>query len=74
MRKRLPISNGKSRAIGSLAIEYAALIAIAAIALLAMSAYFKGALCGRYRDTGDSFGYGRQYNPYDPQKTIVDEK
>ena len=69
MRKRLPIFNGKSK--GSLAIEYAALIAIAAIALLAMSAYFKGALCGRYRDTGDSFSYGRQY---DLQTTTVDEK
>lgn len=68
MRKRLPIFNGKNR--GSLAIEYAALIAIAAVALLAMSAYFKGALCGRYRDTGDSFGYGRQY---DPQNTDVDD-
>lgn len=62
------IFNGKNR--GSLAIEYAALIAIAAVALLAMSAYFKGALCGRYRDSGDSFGYGRQY---DPQKTGVDD-
>ena len=66
MRKRLLIFNGKNR--GSLAIEYAALIAIVAAVLLVMSAYLKGALCGRYRESADTFGHGRQY---DPQNTIV---
>lgn len=55
---------------GSLTIEYAALIAIAAAALLAMSAYFKGALCGRYRESADTFGHGRQY---DLEKTTVED-
>ncbi|MDD4938670.1 MAG: hypothetical protein PHE18_07895 [Candidatus Omnitrophica bacterium] len=42
-------------------IEYSLMIAIAVGALLAMSIYIKRAICGRWRQVGDTFGYGRQY-------------
>ncbi|MFH0762493.1 MAG: Flp family type IVb pilin [Candidatus Omnitrophota bacterium] len=42
-------------------IEYAFLIAIVAAVLIAMSLYIKRALSGKWREVGDTFGYGRQY-------------
>lgn len=45
---------------GSLAIEYAFLIAIVAVVLIAMSPYFMRAICGKWRQAADTFGYGRQ--------------
>lgn len=48
---------------GALAIEYAVLIAIVVAALIGMSAYIKRALSGKWRQAGDAFGYGRQYEP-----------
>ena len=49
------------RARGNLSIEYAALMAIVVAMLVAMSVYSMRALCGRWRQVGDTFGYGRQY-------------
>ena len=48
---------------GSLAIEYAVLIAIVVAALIGMQVYIKRAVCGRWRGAADVFGYGRQYEP-----------
>jgi len=48
---------------GQSAIEYAVLIAVVAAALVGMSVYTKRALAGKWRGVGDSFGYGRQYDP-----------
>lgn len=48
---------------GSVTIEYAAFIAILIAALLGMSIYIKRALEGRWRQVGDAFGQGRQYEP-----------
>ena len=47
----------------SFSIEYAVLIAIVVAALLGMSVYTKRALMGRWREAGDTFGSGRQYEP-----------
>lgn len=55
------ISNRRQR--GFLALEQALLIAAVAAALIAMSVYIKRAISGKYRDVGDSFGLGRQYEP-----------
>ena len=44
-------------------IEYALLIAVAVAALITMSVYIKRAVSGRFKDTADSFGFGRQYDP-----------
>lgn len=46
---------------GYLSIEYALLIAIVVAAIISMTVYFRRALSGKWRDVGDSFGYGRQY-------------
>lgn len=46
---------------GSLSIEYAVLIAIVVAALIVMSLYIKRTLSGKWRQVGDGFGYGRQY-------------
>ncbi len=43
-------------------IEYSMLVAVAVAALLSMSIYLKRAICGHWRQAGDAFGYGRQYD------------
>ena len=48
---------------GSVTIEHAVLIAVLVAAGVGMSVYFKRALCGRWRQVGDTFGYGKQYEP-----------
>lgn len=44
-------------------IEYALLIAVIVLALLAMQFYLKRAMFGSLRGAGDTFGQGRQYQP-----------
>jgi len=44
-------------------VEYAFLIAVVVAALLGMSIYLKRGLSGRWRQVGDAFGHGRQYEP-----------
>ncbi|MDD2679223.1 MAG: hypothetical protein PHO03_00255 [Candidatus Omnitrophica bacterium] len=48
---------------GFLSLEYALLIAVLVAALVAMGFYFKRSLSGKWREAGDSFGFGRQYKP-----------
>ncbi|MBI4322873.1 MAG: hypothetical protein HY596_01210 [Candidatus Omnitrophica bacterium] len=48
---------------GQTAVEYAVLIVVVVAALLAMAVYAKRALTGKWREVGDTFGYGRQYEP-----------
>ena len=52
-----------ARSRGQSAIEYAVLTAIVVAAIIAMSGYTKRALSGKWRQVGDAFGYGRQYEP-----------
>lgn len=49
-------------------MEYATLFVVVAAAILAMAIYTKRALGGKWREVGDSFGHGRQY---EPSKTVV---
>jgi Flp pilus assembly pilin Flp len=44
--------------------EYALLMLIIMVALVSMAIYFKRAISGRMREVGDTFGHGRQYDPY----------
>ncbi|HTZ11011.1 MAG TPA: hypothetical protein VMD04_01340, partial [Candidatus Margulisiibacteriota bacterium] len=48
---------------GYLSLEYAFLIAVVVAALLGTSVYLKRAVSGRWRDLGETFGYGRQFEP-----------
>lgn len=52
---------GFQRKKGSMALEYSVTIAIIIAALLGMQVYFKRAICSRWKDSGDVFGFGRQY-------------
>ncbi|MBI3319007.1 MAG: GxxExxY protein [Candidatus Omnitrophica bacterium] len=52
---------GHPRLQGQSMIEYAALIAVTVAALVGMSVYMKRALNGKWRQVGDTFGFGRQY-------------
>lgn len=61
--------SGRNR--GAFSLEYAVLIAVVAAGLIGMSIYIKRSLCGKWRETGDTFGYGRQYQP---GVTITTEK
>jgi len=56
-RRARVVSRGQS------AIEYTVLIAVAVAALLSLSIYTKRSLMGRWRSIGDTFGYGRQFEP-----------
>jgi hypothetical protein len=50
-------------------IEYAILSLIVVAALLGMAIYFKQAFSSRWRGTvDDTFGHGRQYDPYATQE------
>jgi len=46
---------------GVLSFEYALLITIIAVGLMAMAAYLMRSLSGKFRETGDSFGHSRQF-------------
>ena len=41
-------------------IEYCMIVAILAGALVGIQIYLKRAICGRWRQTADVFGFGRQ--------------
>jgi len=49
-------------------IEYCVLLAVVAAALVGMQIYLKRAVCGNWKQTGDVFGFGRQF---DPGKTSI---
>jgi Flp pilus assembly pilin Flp len=44
-------------------IEYTVLIIAVIGALLAMQAYVRKAICGRWRQGADAIGFGLQYEP-----------
>jgi Flp pilus assembly pilin Flp len=48
---------------GSLMLEYSVLIVIVIVALVGMQVYLRRAVCGRWRQSADVFGFGRQYEP-----------
>ena len=58
---RLPRAPRPLRLQGQSMIEYAVLIAVTAAALTGMAVYTKRALNGKWRQVGDTFGFGRQY-------------
>ena len=48
---------------GKFVIEYAVLMAVAMAGLVSMAVYVKGGIAGRWREAGDMFGHGKQYEP-----------
>ena len=48
-------------------LEYAMIVGILVAALLGMSIYIKRSISGRWRESADAIGFGRQY---DPLKTV----
>lgn len=44
-------------------IEYAVLLSIIIAALITISAYLRRAVSSKWRQVGDTFGFGRQYEP-----------
>ncbi len=44
-------------------IEYAMLVAVVAVSLIGMQIYLKRAVSGKWKQSIDIFGYGRQYEP-----------
>jgi len=47
---------------GMSTLEYTMILVIAAAALIGIEIYVKRAICGRWRQAADTFGFGRQYN------------
>ncbi len=45
----------------SFSVEYAAFIVLMAAALLGTAVYTKRALSGKWKQVGDTFGHGRQF-------------
>lgn len=58
---REPARCGRQAQSGSSTLEYASLIALVVVALIAMAAYSYRAVCGNFRAAGDGFAQGRQY-------------
>jgi len=56
---------------GSFMLEHAAVIMIVVAAFLAMAVYVKRAIMGRYREVGDAFGQGRQFDPDVTTETVI---
>jgi Flp pilus assembly pilin Flp len=52
------MNNNKAMSI----IEYSLLLVIVIAALFSMGAYLKRSVSGRWRQSADTFGSGRQYN------------
>ncbi|MFA5144935.1 MAG: hypothetical protein WC723_02900 [Candidatus Omnitrophota bacterium] len=48
---------------GAFSIEYAVFIVVLIASLVAMSVYITRAVCGKFRESADTFGHGRQYAP-----------
>lgn len=48
---------------GMTVIEYALLISAVAVAFLGMGVFLKRAVSGRWKQSADVFGFGRQYAP-----------
>ncbi len=44
------------------ALEYSVVIAVLVAALLGIQIYIKRAVCARWKESGDVFGFGRQYS------------
>lgn len=44
-------------------LEYAVVIVVIAAAIVAVAAYLKRGVQGRYRQAGDAIGAGEQYQP-----------
>jgi Flp pilus assembly pilin Flp len=49
-------------------IEYSLLIAVVVAALLGIQIYIKRAVCARWQQSADTFGYGRLY--YAPEMRV----
>lgn len=47
---------------GTMSLEYSVVIAIVIAALIGIQVYVKRAICARWKETGDVFGSGRQYD------------
>lgn len=63
-----PLFSKKFRGISS--IEYAFLFIVLVAAFIGMAIYFKRSFSGRWRQAADdSFGHGRQYDPYATEET-----
>lgn len=54
-------------------LEYATLIAVVVAALLVMGIYIRRAVCGKWKDAADSFGFGRQYDTATTTQTCYDQ-
>lgn len=61
MKKMKQINFARKK--GSLLLEYTFFIAVIVAALIGMQIYVKRAVCGRWRQSADVFGSGRQYEP-----------
>ena len=48
---------------GMSTLEYVVVVVVAVAAFVGMSIYLKRGLEGKWRAVGDTFGYGKQYDP-----------
>jgi Flp pilus assembly pilin Flp len=52
----------KGRRFGNSMVDYALVFALTSAVLLSLGGYLKRGLMGKYKEAGDAFGYGRQYD------------
>ena len=64
------IKNNKAAAV----MEYAMLIMIILLTFLSFQKYVLRAVSGKWKTVGDSFGFGRQYDPVQTAECAFDER
>jgi hypothetical protein len=52
-------------------LDYVVVFSVAVIAIIVMAWYIRNSLAAKTRETGDSFGGGEIYQPYEPNKTVI---
>ncbi len=52
-------------------MEYAVLLVALTAVLFVVAVHLRRAVSSKWRETGDLFGSGRQYNPSGPRATVV---
>ena len=63
-------NSGKRRGVSS--VEYAAMVLLIIAGMVVMQKYVLRSMAGHWKSVGDSFGFGRQYDPAKTKECMYD--
>lgn len=64
-------SRGRARRKGVTILEYALLLVALVAAVISAQVFLRRAISSKWRESGDSFGFGRQYAPQGAHRTTI---